>query len=253
MEGQMSLFDFASDEQKKDFEITLPDVGEFPKEELLVFEKEVLGIYVSGHPLEEYEEKWRKNISAVTSDFLMDEETGKTKVQDGDTVIVGGMISTKTIKYTKTNKVMAFVTLEDLVGTVEIIIFPRDYDKYNALLEEDAKIFVRGHANVEEEKNGKLICESITAFSDTKKELWLKFETLDSYEKNQVKIFESIRTSDGKDPVIIFISATKQMKKLPINMTVNADKGLESKLAEFLGENNVKVVEKSIENNRKKV
>ena len=160
MAGQMTLFDLAPEEDKSDFELKLPDVGEFEKEQLLAFEKEVLGVYISGHPLEAYEEKWRKNISAVTTDFLLDEETGVTKVKDMQKVVVGGMLTGKTIKYTKTNQVMAFITLEDLVGTVEIVVFPRDYEKYHAYLTEDAKIFVRGHANVEEEKNG--ICATVT-------------------------------------------------------------------------------------------
>ena len=116
MAGQMSLFDLVSEEEKTAYEIRMPDVEEYPKEEKLAFEKEVLGIYISGHPLEEYETCWRKNISAVTTDFMPDEESGQPKVRDGQQVIVGGMITEKTIKYTKTNKVMAFLTLEDLLG-----------------------------------------------------------------------------------------------------------------------------------------
>ena len=125
MAGQMSLFDLVPEEEKAAYEIHMPKVEEYPKEAKLAFEKEVLGIYVSGHPLEAYEEKWRKNISAVTADFQPDEETGNPRVTDGAKAIVGGMITAKTIKYTKTNKVMAFLTLEDLVGTVEVVVFPQ--------------------------------------------------------------------------------------------------------------------------------
>ena len=129
MAGQMTLFDLVDDSQKQEFDIKMPQVAEYAKETMLAFEKEVLGIYISGHPLEEYEEKWRKNISNVTTDFLLEEETGQTKVTDGESVMVGGMIVDRTIKYTKDNKTMAFITLEDLVGTLEVIIFPRDYEK----------------------------------------------------------------------------------------------------------------------------
>ena len=129
MTGQLSLFDIVSDDQKSEFDIPLPDVGEYEKETKLAFEKEVLGVYLSGHPLEDYEEKWKKNISRTTLDFQIDDETGRTKVHDGAKEIVGGMITNKTIKYTKTNKVMAFITLEDLVGSVEVVIFPRDFEK----------------------------------------------------------------------------------------------------------------------------
>lgn len=144
MTGQMTLFDMVGEEEKEQFEIKLPDVGEYSKENLLAFEKEVLGVYLSGHPLQEYEDKWRKSISATTLDFQPDEETGRAKVHDGTREIVGGMITAKTIKHTKTNQMMAFLSLEDLVGTVEVIVFPRDYEKNREYLEIDKKIFVKG-------------------------------------------------------------------------------------------------------------
>ena len=159
--GQMSLFDLVSEEEKKAYEVRFPNVEEYTKEIKLGFEKEVLGIYLSGHPLEEYEEKWRKNISAVTADFMLDEETNAVKIKDNQSVVIGGIITEKTIKYTKQNKAMAFITVEDLFGTVEVIIFPRDYEKYSRYLNEDEKVFVAGHANVEEDKNGKLILSLI--------------------------------------------------------------------------------------------
>lgn len=140
MTGQLSLFDIVSDDRKSEFDIPLPDVGEYEKETKLAFEKEVLGVYLSGHPLEDYEEKWKKNISRTTLDFQIDDETGRTKVHDGAKEIVGGMITNKTIKYTKTNKVMAFITLEDLVGSVEVVIFPRDFEKNQMYLNEEAKV-----------------------------------------------------------------------------------------------------------------
>ena len=248
MAGQMTLFDLAPEEDKADFELKLPDVGEYPKEELLAFEKEVLGVYISGHPLEAYEEKWRKNISAVTSDFMLDEETGATKIHDGEKVVIGGMVTAKTIKYTKTNQVMAFFTIEDLVGTVEVIIFPRDYEKYHTYLEEDAKIFVTGRANVEEEKNGKVICEKIIGFDDSKKELWLQFADLASYQEKEAKLSGMLAGSDGRDEVIIYLAAEKRMKRLPKSRSIHVEPGLLQTLFGFLGENNVKVVEKSIEN-----
>ena len=149
--GQMSLFDIVDDEQKKEFEVTLPDVGEYQKETMLAFEKEVLGVYISGHPLEEYEEKWRKSISATTLDFQLDEETGRTKVRDGSREIIGGMITSKTIKYTKKNQTMAFITVEDLLGTVEVVIFPQSYEKSQQYLQEDSKVFVRGRVSEEDD------------------------------------------------------------------------------------------------------
>ncbi|MBR5566148.1 MAG: DNA polymerase III subunit alpha [Roseburia sp.] len=250
MSGQMTLFDFASEEDKADYEIKLPNMPEYDKEIRLGFEKEVLGIYLSGHPLEDYEEKWRKNISAVTADFVLDEENGEVKVKDNESVIVGGMITEKTIKYTKTNKTMAFITLEDLLGTVEVIIFPKDYDKYHHLLNEDEKVFIRGRANVEEDKNGKIICEQIYSFDDIKRELWLQFETKEAFKEAEQKLYGMLHDSDGKDTIVIYISSVKAMKKLPESQSVSADKVLVGRLMEFLGENNVKVIEKHIEKKR---
>jgi len=168
--GQLSLFDIASEEDKDEFDIKMPDVGEYPKEMMLSFEKEVLGIYVSGHPLEEYQEIWERNISNRTTDFMLDEETGAVVAEDQKTAIIGGMIMDKTIKYTKNDKVMAFLNIEDLVGTVEVVVFPRDYEKYAPLLVEDSKVFIKGRISVEEEKDGKLICEQIVAFEDALKD-----------------------------------------------------------------------------------
>ena len=170
MVGQMTLFDLVSEDQKEEFQIRMPDVGEYSKETLLAFEKEVLGIYVSGHPLEAYEEKWKKSISATTADFQLDEETGHTKVHDGAKEIIGGMITEKTIKHTKTNQMMAFITVEDLLGTVEVVVFPRDYEKNRDYLEVDSKVFVRGRVSEEDDKPSKMICEKIIPFERTKKE-----------------------------------------------------------------------------------
>ena len=250
MSGQMTLFDFAAEEDKADYEIKLPNLPEYDKEIRLGFEKEVLGIYLSGHPLEDYEEKWRKNISATTADFALDEETNEVKVKDNEVVMVGGMITEKTIKYTKNNKTMAFITLEDLLGTVEVIIFPKDYDKYHHLLNEDEKVFIRGRANVEEDKNGKIICEQIYSFDDTRRELWLQFETKEAFEAVEQQLYGMLHDSDGKDTVVIYISSIKAMKKLPESQNVCADSMLVNNLTNFLGKNNVKVVEKNIEKKR---
>lgn len=164
--GQMTLFDIAAEEDKEEYDIRMPDVGEYPREMMLAFEKEVLGIYVSGHPLEEYQELLQRHTTCRSSDFALDEETGQVAVTDKAPAVVGGMIAEKTIKYTRNNQVMAFISLEDLVGSVEVVIFPRDYEQYSALLTEDAKLFVRGRISVEEDKDAKLICEQIASFDE---------------------------------------------------------------------------------------
>ena len=245
--GQMSLFDLVSEEEKKAYEVRFPNVEEYTKEIKLGFEKEVLGIYLSGHPLEEYEEKWRKNISAVTADFMLDEETNAVKIKDNQSVVIGGIITEKTIKYTKQNKAMAFITIEDLFGTVEVIIFPRDYEKYSRYLNEDEKVFIAGHANVEEDKNGKLICEKIYSFDDTKRELWIQFATKEAFEEKEKELYSLLYGSDGNDEIVIYIASPRAMKRLGQNHNVHINPELISNLTDFLGEKNVKIVEKSIE------
>ena len=248
LSGQMSLFDFMGEEEKKEFEVHLPDVGEYEKEELLSFEKEVLGIYISGHPLEKYETMWRKNISALTSDFQLDEETNKSQVEDESRQIIGGMITAKTVKYTRTGKPMAFVTLEDLVGTVEVIVFPKDYEKYRSLLDEEKKVFIKGHVNAEDDRPSKLVCERVWAFEEVPKELWIQFATLEDFKARERELYDILRTSDGKDHVVLYIRSPKAVKKLAGSWDILVTEALCREIASHFGQQNVKVVEKSIEN-----
>ena len=247
MSGQMSLFDLVEEDQKSEFDIPLPDVGEYEKANLFAFEKEVLGVYVSGHPLEEYEERWRKSISATTLDFQPDEDTGRSKVRDGSREIVGGIIAAKTIKHTKTNKVMAFLTLEDLVGTVEIVIFPKDYEKNRQYLEEDKKVFVKGRVSEEDESASKLICESIIPFEEVKRELWIQYENKAEFLQEERELYQMIGDAEGSDTVVIYCKAEKAMKRLPANRNVGINPILLGRLTNRYGEKRVKVVEKSIE------
>ena len=248
LEGQMSLFDFVGEEDKKDYEVHYPNVEEFPKEVLLGFEKEVLGIYLSGHPLEDYLGKMKKNVTANAADFVREEESGAIRVTDNMHVVVGGMIAAKTVKYTRNNQAMAFLTVEDLTGSVEIIVFPKDYERYNRFLNDEEKIFVVGHATVEEEQDGKVICERIVPFDDTRKELWLQFPTKSDFAEKEQQVYDILRDSDGNDEVVIYISDVKAFKRLPRNLAVGINSVLLARLTEFLGEKNVKVVEKGIEN-----
>ena len=248
MVGQMTLFDLVSEDQKEEFQIRMPDVGEYSKETLLAFEKEVLGIYVSGHPLEAYEEKWKKSISATTADFQLDEETGHTKVHDGAKEIIGGMITEKTIKHTKTNQMMAFITVEDLLGTVEVVVFPRDYEKNRDYLEVDSKVFVRGRVSEEDDKPSKMICEKIIPFERTKKELWIQFPDKATFLDEEQIVYGYLADSDGNDEVVIYCAKERVVKRLPKNRSIGINEQILSRLMNHFGEKRVKVVEKPIEN-----
>ncbi|MCI9373579.1 MAG: DNA polymerase III subunit alpha [Lachnospiraceae bacterium] len=242
MAGQISLFDIAGEEEKENYEIKLPNVGEYSKEMKLSFEKEVLGIYVSGHPLEEYQEIWQKNITNKTSDFLLDEESDTTVVKDGQSAVVGGIIADKRLKYTKSEKVMAFLQIEDLLGTVEVIVFPRDYEKYSDKLVEDRKVFIKGRVSVEDEKDAKLICEKLTTFEEMPKKLWIKFPDKETFEQKEAELMSSLRDSEGGDSVVIYIESPKAMKTLPPNQNVNADNELIERLESLYGKENIRVV-----------
>lgn len=247
MEGQMTLFDIAGEEEKSHFQITFPDVGEFIKEDLLAFEKETLGIYLSGHPMEAYESTWRNNITATTIDFIVDEETGNAGVSDGSYVTIGGMITGKTVKTTRNNKMMAFLNLEDLAGSVEVIVFPKDYESKRELFVEDSKVFIQGRVSVGEDPVGKLICERVTPFTDLPKELWLKFPDKESYMAVEREILNDLKESEGDDSVIIYLEKERARKVLPANRNVNAGDGLLDALVKKLGEKNVKLIEKKLE------
>lgn len=247
MTGQMTLFDMVSDEQKAEFEIPLPDVGEYEKETLLAFEKEVLGIYISGHPMQEYEAKWRKSISATTKDFQIDEETNRTKVREGAKEIIGGIITGRTIKHTNNGKTMAFLTIEDLLGTVEVVVFPKVYENNRAYLEEESKVFIKGRVSEEDDNASKLICETIIPFEQVSCDLWIQFADKEAFLKDEAKLYELLRDSEGKDGVVIFLAKEKATKRLPANRNIHVDSGLLVQLNNYFGESRVKVVEKAIE------
>ena len=249
--GQMSLFDFAAEEDKASFKVKIPDVSEYSKEDLLAFEKEVLGFYISGHPLEEYEEQWKNGISHVTTDFLPVEEGELPKVHDGERAIVGGMITAKTMKATKTNKMMAFLNVEDLVGNVEVIVFPRDYEKNAALLNVDSKVFVSGRISAEEDKASKLILEKIVPFAVASKELWIQFADMEEYQRRERDLYRLLMDSEGDDQVVIYVKKEKMKKVLPMSRNVRVNEELLEKLYREFGEKNVKAVQKRIENTAK--
>ncbi|MBQ9062512.1 MAG: DNA polymerase III subunit alpha [Eubacterium sp.] len=246
LSGQMSLFDLLPEDNRKALEIRMPDVGEFTDEEKLMFEREVTGIYISGHPLNRYEALWKKNVTAASRDFQLDEETGHSAVQDGGRVIVGGMITERTIKYTRDNKVMAFLTLEDLYGTVEIVVFPRNYEQSGSMLEEDARVFIIGRVSAEDDKASKVILERVVPFDEIPGQLWIQFADRAAYAGKQELLSDVLKeyTAEGKDEVIVYLREQKQMKAIAGHVQITD--AMMSKLIEIFGELNVKLAHKGI-------
>lgn len=245
--GQMSLFDFASEEQKEDLKINMPDVEEFDKEMLLAFEKELMGVYVSGHPLDDYIDLLEKNVTAHASEFMVDEETGIAKVEDNKTVILGGMISDVTIKYTKNNKNMAFISLEDLTGVVEVIVFPNSFEAARYLIADGNKVFIKGHVQAEEEKDAKVICDDIKGFDECGREVWIQFANKAEYEASEQTLTDTVRNMDGNDMLVIFLKEEKAVKRMGPNWAIASSQENLELLYEKFGQPNVKVVEKKVE------
>ena len=173
---------------------------------------------------------------------MLDEETGEMAVQDGRIATIGGMISEKKIKYTKNERVMAFLQVEDLLGSVEVIVFPGQYERFGRDIAEDNKVFIRGRVSIEEDKDGKLICEQITPFDSVARKLWVKFPTKQEYEAHREELFDALRQSEGRDSVVIYVADPKSMNALPRNWNVNAGEELVGKLSTLYGAENVKVV-----------
>ncbi|MGN0384082.1 MAG: OB-fold nucleic acid binding domain-containing protein, partial [Eubacterium sp.] len=243
MDWQMSLFDMMDEESKNSYDITLPPVGEYNKDQLLEFEKEVLGIYVSGHPLEAVKGKWEENITNKTTDFISDEET-EARVKDHQRVIVGGIITSLSTKITKTGKPMAFITIEDLVGTIEVIIFPREYERYRNIVTEDNKIFIIGEASIEADGTAKILCQNIQQFSSVASLIWIQCMDMEDYNAHEEELYEIIKNAPGRDVVGVYLKKEKAKKLLPNEQRIDGDETTIALLETKFGKENVKKVDK---------
>lgn len=244
MSGQMSLFDLVGEVKVEQQQFPMPDVGEFSLEEKLAFEKEVLGIYVSGHPLDAYEQLLKKNATVNTLDFILDEETNRVRVEDGTIETLGGMITSRNLKTTRTNSVMAFITLEDMFGTVEVIVFPRDYEKNRNLIEVDKRVLIKGKVAVEEDRPAKLICQNIISFDDIPREIWVKFPDKETFMKNEMELNQILQPFDGNDMVVVYCEKEKIVKRLSKSQSVGWNLELRDQLNVQFGEDNIKTLYK---------
>lgn len=250
LSGQMSLFDLAAQEEKAEFEVRLPEVPEYDKRELLAFEKETLGIYLSGHPLDEYKELIKKNVTKYSVDFLTadgEEELQEARVTDGESVVIGGIITGVNRKTTRKNTMMAFLTLEDMLGTVEVIVFPKDWERYKQELFEDNKVLIRGRVAVEEEREARLICSEIIPFTAISRELWVRFPDKEAFLKREEQLYRMLDSFDGKDETVVYCVAEKAIKRLPKSHATQITAALLERLWEAFGKDSVKVVEKTLE------
>ena len=239
--GQMTLFDFMDETEKKSFEIKYPDVGEYAPQELLDYEKKALGVYLSGHPLDADAELIQKTVTASSADFQPGED-GEAVLGDQAEVIIGGLVLGKTVKSTKGQKLMAFVQLEDLRGNIEVIVFPRDYERYQNILQKDEKIFVQGRVSLSGEgQAAKLICSKITPFDEVPAEVWLQFPDKQSFLEKQQELAVLLAAHPGKDRVIIYCKAERAIKRMPLSCSISTEYEGLSQLEQMLGAENVKI------------
>ena len=244
MAGQLSLFDIAPKDDLSALEVKMPELGEFDVETKLAFEKEMLGVYLSGHPLESYQDMLKSVCNASSLDFAYDEEEGMVNVAPGKDYILGGIASVVNIKLTRNNQRMAFITLEDLVGSVEVIVFPRDFEKYKDLIEEGRKYIIAGKASLEENDAAKLIAGKIIPFEEVPREVWLQFENKAELEKVEDELNKIFEGNKGNARVMLYCREERQVKRVNTVRGISYAEAVIDELKSKLGCDNVKIVVK---------
>ena len=226
--GQISLLDFMGAEDKKAFDIEYPDVPEYDKETFLRAEKDALGLYVSGHPLDSYADILKKETTANTMDFYIDEETLTTEAKDGMTYRMGGVIDELTLKVTRNGENMAFLRLEDVYGSLEVVIFPRVFEKCRYKLEDNKAIIVEGRAQISE-KESKIIASDVYTMDEISKrveaannELWILFPDMDDFKNNSKNLNRILNGYSGFSNVFVQLKEEKMMKKLTARVNVES-------------------------------
>ena len=251
--GQINLFDMSGDGSgaSQTAADVLPDIEDISIKQRLAFEKEVLGIYVSGHPLSEYASFLERHVNTTSLDLAASQHTAESdaygnNLADGQAVTIGGVITRKSVKYTKKNQPMAFLTLEDLLGQAEVIVFPQSYEKLLGRLHEEQIIVVYGRASVREDEAAKVICNDIIFYDDEataqSQTLWLRIPA-DS-PRSLSDITALLDSPGGSIPIMVYDEMKNEKLKLNRRFWVQVDESLLTKLGEMLGQENVKLVRK---------
>lgn len=246
--GQVSLFDgFEMDDSiNNDIQsmYTLPRVEELEEKERLYLEKEVLGMYVSGHPLSQYKDELKKNTTINNAELNEIKEDYITYLNLNEReVTMGGIVINKTIRTTKRNDLMAIIELEDLYGVIEVIVFPQVLQKYNTVIQEDKIIYIDGRLSIKEDENAKLIAREIRDMNDNRKKneptLYLKINSIEN--KELVNDLISVVTKyPGENDIYIYAENIKQMYKWN-HIKVNINENLINELEDILPKSNIKV------------
>ncbi len=242
--GQMSLMDLLSAGGVADatgMELEVPDITEYDKRDILEYEKEVLGVYVSGHPLEDQMRLIKAKATKACADFKADED-GKVSVDDGAVYTIGGVVSEAKVITTKRNELMAFLTVEDTSGALEVVVFPSVYNKYRSLAEADKRIFVTGRTNIEANGEAKFLAQTLTAFDEASCKLWVRFPDEESYASSKAKLDALIDANEGNGvkqaDMVIYCEKEKSRGNHGERRTTTVA-GLLKVLEEAFGEENV--------------
>ncbi|NFE18070.1 DNA polymerase III subunit alpha [Clostridium botulinum] len=249
IEGQVNLFMDIMDNKESSIDIKYPNIKEFDKKYILQMEKEMTGLYFSGHPLEECEETLKIQTSHLISDIIPKESLEGnlvdtiSSIKDGDKVVVGGMITHVSKKLTRNNDMMAFIVLEDLYSSIEVIVFPKIFNMARNIINEDEVVLLKGRVSLREDEQPKLICEFMEPLVKINSEkLYILVE-----EKKDIKLkLQEIKGVflQHKGNIPVYFCTNKERKKFRIDreLWVNGSRELMDNLRNMFGENNVKIL-----------
>ncbi len=251
IDGQISLFGLTEDEDFKAPEVMYPNIKEFAKNNLLAMEKEMTGLYLSGHPLDEYA-KSLKVMTSTTIQKIYDCKEAHNEgidheeysIHDEDKVVVGGIITEVTQKVTRNNQIMAFIKIEDLSATIEVIVFPKTLDRVRNLIAADAFVIIKGRVSMKEDEAVKIICETMEPLEkvDSSK-VYVRVDNLDMARATKPKLMEICNEYAGNTPLYVFTANDRKNYRMPRNMWVNLSSYIFLELEKVFGEGNVKIVE----------
>ena len=251
IDGQMSLFGLAEGEDFKAPEITYPNIKEFAKNNLLAMEKEMTGLYLSGHPLDEYSKSLQMMTSTTIQKIFDCHEAhnegiddGEYSIHDDDKVVIGGIITEVNQKVTRNNQIMAFIKVEDLSAAIEVVVFPKTLDRVRNLIANDALIVIKGRVSMKEEEEAKVICESVEHLEKVNSsKLYIRVDNLQMAKENKPKLIEVTSEYPGDTPLYVFTANDRKNYRMPRNMWVNLESDVTSELRKIFGDENVKIVE----------
>ena len=250
IEGQISLFGLV-EENINEPEVNYPNINEFSKNNLLAMEKEMTGMYLTGHPLDEYVQSLKMYTSISVDKIYKSQQAhlegvddDEYSIHDEDKVILGGIISEVNQKVTRSNTIMAFIKLEDLSGSIEVIVFPKTLDKVRDLITVDSMVVIKGRVSMKEDEPVKLICETIEPLEKVNSsKLFIRVENLAKAKQTKPNLINIASQHKGDTAIYVFTADDRKNYRMPREMWVNINNELLDQLYKVYGEENIKIIE----------